>query len=260
MAASRPSRSRPSRSATSVVGEKTKNLSWTAEGSRDGSLCASRARPRAREESAVSVVSKLSRPGLLDSNTTGNMIIVLSAGARRRSLGRGRQRRGQKGAPTWGCRGRQSIGRGRARTTPGSLRRDQSPIASDRRRARTGDRVDASARRFARRSDEGPPSRRHFVSSAKPRSRGKIFLHELHRRRGRRTDASLTRTISQCALLPRAPSTPVLASTRGTRCCRRRRRSRLEARVPLHALVSLEEMGARPRPPDPTRFAARCEG
>jgi len=217
-----------------------------------------RAPERAREESAVSVVSKLSRPGLLDSNTTGNMIIVLSAGARRRSLCRGRRRRGQKGAPTWGCRGRQSIGRGRARTTPGSLRRDQSPIASDRRRARTGDRVDASARRFARRSDEGPPSRRHFVSSAKPRSRGSG--QNFSSRTAPPTDASLTRTISQCALLPRAPSTPVLASTRGTRCCRRRRRSRLEARVPLHALVSLEEMGARPRPPDPTRFAARCEG
>lgn len=171
MAASRPSRSRPSRSATSVVGEKTKNLSWTAEGSRDGSLCASRARPRAREESAVSVVSKLSRPGLLDSNTTGNMIIVLSAGARRRSLGSGREDgEGKRGAPRWGCRGRQPIGRGRARTTRGSLRRDQSPIANDRRRARTSDRVDASAWRFARRSDEGTPSRRHFIS--KPRSTG----------------------------------------------------------------------------------------
>ena len=255
MAASRPSRVRDER-----LAKKTKNHRDGRRIPRRLAARVARAPERAREESAVSVVSKLSRPGLLDSNTTGNMIIVLSAGARRRSLGRGRQRRGQKGAPTWGCRGRQSIGRGRARTTPGSLRRDQSPIASDRHRARTGDRVDASARRFARRSDEGPPSRRHFVSSAKPRSRGKIFLHELHRRRGRRTDASLTRTISQCALLPRAPSTPVLASTRGTRCCRRRRRSRLEARVPLHALVSLEEMGARPRPPDPTRFAARCEG
>ena len=254
MAASRPSRVRDER-----LAKKTKNHRDGRRIPRRFAARVARAPERAREESAVSVVSKLSRPGLLDSNTTGNMIIVLSAGARRRSLGRGRRRRGQKGAPTWGCRGRQSIGRGRARTTPGSLRRDQSPIASDRRRARTGDRVDASARRFARRSDEGPP--RAVISFiAKPRSRGKIFLHELHRRRGRRTDASLTRTISQCALLPRAPSTPVLASTRGTRCCRRRRRSRVEARVPLHALVSLEEMGARPRPPDPTRFAARCEG
>lgn len=254
MAASRPIRVRDER-----LAKKTKNHRDGRRIPRRLAARVARAPERAREESAVSVVSKLSRPGLLDSNTTGNMIIVLSAGARRRSLGRGRRRRGQKGAPTWGCRGRQSIGRGRARTTPGSLRRDQSPIASDRRRARTGDRVDASARRFARRSDEGPP--RAVISFiAKPRSRGKIFLHELHRRRGRRTDASLTRTISQCALLPRAPSTPVLASTRGTRCCRRRRRSRVEARVPLHALVSLEEMGARPRPPDPTRFAARCEG
>ena len=166
MAASRPIRVRDER-----LAKKTKNHRDGRRIPRRFAARVARAPERAREESAVSVVSKLSRPGLLDSNTTGNMIIVLSAGARRRSLGSGREDgEGKRGAPRWGCRGRQPIGRGRARTTRGSLRRDQSPIANDRRRARTSDRVDASAWRFARRSDEGTPSRRHFIS--KPRSTG----------------------------------------------------------------------------------------
>ena len=153
-----------------------------------------------------------------------------------------------------GLRGRQSIGRGRARTTPGSLNRDQSPIANDRRRARTSDRVDASAWRFARRSDVGPPLRRHFF----PRSRvsGPTQPPNLSR-------IALTRTFSGAQQLKvdvASASTPVLPSTWGIRCRGRRRRLRLEARVPLRALVSLEGMYARPRTPEPTRFARRCEG
>ena len=161
MAASRPSRSRPSRSATSVVGEKTKNLSWTAEGSRDGSLCASRARPRAREESAVSVVSKLSRPGLLDSNTTGNMIIVLSAGARRRSFGRGRRRRGQKRRPDMGLpgstvdwEGTRTHHYGKPPSRSVTDRERPSPRAHGRPRRRFGAALRAHGRADARRHDQ----------------------------------------------------------------------------------------------------------
>lgn len=171
MAASRPSRVRDER-----LARKTKNHRDGRRIPRRLAARVARAPERAREESAVSVVSKLSRPGLLDSNTTGNMIIVLSAGARRRSHGVADDGEGKRGAPTWGCRGRQSIGRGRARTTPGSLRRDQSPIASDRRRARTGDRVDASARRFARRSDEGPLRAVISFHQRSPRLGAKFFF------------------------------------------------------------------------------------
>jgi hypothetical protein len=188
------------------------------------------------------------------------MIIVLSAGGSASVLGSGRDDARAKDAPRNGAAGVDSRSGGVAHAPL----REASVAISRRSRTTEAARARATAstlRRGASRAEvmKGPP---RAVISFHPRSRGlgAIFLHELHRRRGRRTDASLTRTISQCALLPRAPSTPVLASTRGTRCCRRRRRSRLEARVPLHALVSLEEMGARPRPPDPTRFAARCEG
>ena len=131
---------------------------------------------RAPRESGVSWFQSHAGHGARDSNTTGNMIIVLSAGARRRSHGVADDGEGKRGAPTWGCRGRQSIGRGRARTTPGSLRRDQSPIASDRRRARTGDRVDASARRFARRSDEGPLRAVISFHQRSPRLGAKFFF------------------------------------------------------------------------------------
>jgi hypothetical protein len=164
MAASRPIRVRDER-----LAKKTKNHRDGRRIPRRLAARVARAPERAREESAVSVVSKLSRPGLLDSNTTGNMIIVLSAGARRRSLGRGRRRRGQKGAPTWGC-GVDSRSGGDAHAPL----REASVAISHRSRATVAARARATAstlRRGASRAEvmKGPP---RAVISFHPRSRG----------------------------------------------------------------------------------------
>ena len=225
-------------SATSV-GREHEKPRGRPEDPRDGSRCASRARPRAREESAVSVVSKLSRPGLLDSNTTGNMIIVLSAGGSASVLGSGRDDARAKDAPRNGAAGVDSRSGGVAHAPL----REASVAISRRSRTTEAARARATAstlRRGASRAEVTKgrvslaPSFHHGEAAVSGQT-GPFFSRRWQ------TQPPLTRTISaarESAESP-APSTPVPPSRPGTRCGRRRRRPRLEARAPFRALVSL---------------------
>jgi hypothetical protein len=165
MAASRPIQVRDER-----LAKKTKNHRDGRRIPRRLAARVARAPERAREESAVSVVSKLSRPGLLDSNTTGNMIIVLSAGGSASVLGSGRDDARAKDAPRNGAAGVDSRSGGVAHAPL----REASVAISRRSRTTEAARARATAstlRRGASRAEvmKGPP---RAVISFHPRSRG----------------------------------------------------------------------------------------
>ena len=188
------------------------------------------------------------------------MIIVLSAGGSASVLGSGRDDARAKDAPRNGAAGVDSRSGGVAHAPL----REASVAISRRSRTTEAARARATAstlRRGASRAEVTKgrvslaPSFHHGEAAVSGQT-GPFFS------RRKLTQPPLTRTISaarESAESP-APSTPVPPSRPGTRCGRRRRRPRLEARAPFRALVSLEETDARPRAPDPARFARRCDG
>lgn len=186
------------------------------------------------------------------------MIIVLSAGGSASVLGSGRDDARAKDAPRNGAAGVDSRSGGVAHAPL----REASVAISRRSRTTEAARARATAstlRRGASRAEVTKGLPRAVISSRRSRGLGPnwtiFFSSQADATTADEDDlgsARKRRVTSAVDAVP--PSRP------GTRCGRRRRRPRLEARAPFRALVSLEETDARPRAPDPARFARRCDG